>query len=538
VSLAWKGGTLKAFAEALTTKGSAVLAASVVNDTANTQVLLIEGKLTGGANRLTFLNAAIDLGVKSGMLQRSSTASRSIELTGKTPAAWTVPLSADAFSAQNGVLVVNPGGELKLPVSPAIPLNKNMVLEFSVKVEKLPEQTAVQVKPPPGPSIPATGGMDYKGIHIENDPSETPLPEWKAPEPPANITDMNALFIEGDEGVVSLPELPDSAEFQTIQVPIGDLSSTISAIGIRNRNTYRKLDIKDVTIFDRTQRGDYVPAHALTEAGDAQISMDDIDVKRGSNTVSDLLPGVTLTLKKAGASPVTLTVSHDVENIKKQVMTLVGSYDLIITDIDILTRKDETVIADATYLSDEEKAKAKKNLGLLMGDIALQQLKSSMQQIMMNPYPTSLGSSLSLLAQVGISTDARAFGSGIEKTKLRGYLDVDEEKLTAAVDRDPEALKELFGSDTTGDLVVDSGAAYKLDELLRPYVQTGGILSQRASTLDTQIASSKKEIASYKEKLVDYEADLKQKYARMQSSLDTMNKSSQSMQNMNKSSSQ
>jgi flagellar hook-associated protein 2 len=39
---------------------------------------------------------------------------------------------------------------------------------------------------------------------------------------------------------------------------------------------------------------------------------------------------------------------------------------------------------------------------------------------------------------------------------LRGYLEVDEQKLTAAVEQHAEAVKQLFGSDTTGNLVVDS----------------------------------------------------------------------------------
>ncbi len=47
-------------------KGDGLISASVVNDTTSTQVLLIEGKLTGSANRLTFLDKAVDLGVKAG----------------------------------------------------------------------------------------------------------------------------------------------------------------------------------------------------------------------------------------------------------------------------------------------------------------------------------------------------------------------------------------------------------------------------------------------------------------------------------------
>jgi flagellar hook-associated protein 2 len=343
------------------------------------------------------------------------------------------------------------------------------------------------------------------------------------------------LFAESGGSVIPLPDIPDSADFQKVQVPIGELAATLDSIDIRNRNTYRRVDLKDIRIYDTTQRGDYVPVKSLSEAGDALLEMDGVEVKRGTNVIDDLLPGVTLTLKAASPTPVELAIKHDAEGIKKQIINFVGAYDGIITDIDVLTRTDESVITDAAYLNDEEKKKARANLGLMAGDLSLSQLKGSMQNVMMNPYPTSLGRELSLLAQVGISTDTRAPGSsGIDRTRLRGYLEVDEPKLTAAVAQHAEGLRELFGNDTTGDLVVDSGAAFKLEALLRPYVQLGGILPQRVTTLDSQIAASNRNIADYKVKLDSYQAELKRKYAQMGGALDNMQHNSQSIQNFNK----
>jgi len=535
VSLSWKGGSLKAFAEALNAKGGSLLSASVVNDTTSSQVLLIEAKPTGSTNRLAFQDAAVDLGVKAGMLERSASGARQLTLDRGSVAAWAAPLPPGGVQVRDGTLVVGPGQEMKIPVSPSMALNKNMVMELSVKVEKLPETAYAAPTPPPGPTVPPTGGMDYQGIHIESNPSRTPLPEWQPPKPPETVTDMKALFAESGGTVIPLPDIPDTAEFQKIQVPIGELASTLDSINVRNRNTYRTIDIKDISIFDKTQRGDYVPTHALSQAGDALVEMDGIEVKRGTNVIDDLLPGVTLTLKAPSSSPLELSITHDAEGIKKQVINLVGAYNGIITDIDVLTRKDETVISDATYLSDEERTKARANLGLFTGDLTLQQLKGSMQNVMMNPYPTSAGRELNLLAQAGISTDTRAPGSAtIDRTRLRGYLEVDETKLTAAIAKYPEALKELFGADTTGSLVVNSGAAYQLDTLLRPYVQVGGILPQRVTTLDSQIALSNREISDYKLKLNDYQAELKRKYAQMGSALDSLKQSSDSIQNFNK----
>jgi flagellar hook-associated protein 2 len=535
VSLDWRGGSLKAFADALAARGKNVLSASVVNDTPTTQVLLIEGKLTGAVNRLTFLDKATDLAVQTGMVARAQNGARVLVLDQKSLTQWTKPVAAESYSLQGGTLVLNPGAELKIPVSPSMALNPNMVLELTVKVERLPQQTPAEVKPPPGPSIPSTGGIDLQGIHIENEPSTVPLPEFKPPKPPENITDMQSLFAEGDGKVVPLPDMPDVTEFQTIQVPIGTMVSTLDSIDLRNRNTYRRIDVKDVSVFDKTQRGDYVPKNALSEAGDATIAMDGIEVKRGTNTIDDLIPGVTLTLKAPSSSPVELSVKHDVEGIKKQIVSLVGNYNQIVTDIDVLTRKDQTVIDSATYLTDDEKKKATENLGLLMGDIALQQLKSSLQNTMMNSYPTSLGRQLALLAQIGVSTDTRAPGAAsIDKTRLRGYLEIDDAKLTSTIQQNAEGVKELFGYDTNGDLVIDSGAAFSLDALLRPYVQTGGILPQRVTTLDDQMARANRTIADYKVKLDSDLADLKRKYAQMGSALDSLQQSSQSIQNFNK----
>jgi flagellar hook-associated protein 2 len=535
VSFDWKGGSLRAFAEALSTRGAGILSASVVNDTPSTQVLLIEGKLTGSTNRLSFSDKATDLAVKAGMLQRSQTGVRTVAIDPRSFAQWTKPVAPQGYAVQSGILVLDPGTELKIPVNPSVALNKNMVLELSVKVERLPLPGTEEVKPPPGPAVPSTGGIDFKGIHIESDPSQTPLPEWQPPRPPENITDLQSLFMEGDGKVIPLPAVPDKTDFQKIQVPVGELASTLDAIDLRNLNTYRKIDVKDISIFDKTRRGDYLPTKTLSEAGDAVITMDGIDVKRTTNAIDDLLPGVTLNLKAPSDSPVDLSVKHDVESVKKQIEGLVGSYNQIITDVDVLTRRDPSIIENASYLTDEEKKKDRENLGLIMGDLSLQQLKDSLQTTMMNPYPTALGRELSLLAQIGISTDTRAPGSAsIDKTRLRGYLEVDEQKLTSAIEQHAEGVKQLFGNDTNGDLVVDSGAAFRLDALLRPYVSIGGIFPQRVTTLDQQIADSNRNIADYKIKLDDYQAELKKKYGQMGGALDALQKNSQSIQNFNR----
>jgi flagellar hook-associated protein 2 len=536
ITFTYKGGSLKDFADTANKRGADLLSLSVIPDSSTTQVLVIESKKTGAKNRLIFSGKSADLALKTGIIERSATASRQISLTQKGIQTWAKPLSPDMYDITNGALTLNPGSELRIPVQPQIALNQNMVLELSIKTASVPEPQAVELTPPPGPAIPETGSVQLQGITIQSGRSEAPLPEWTPPQPPEKLNDMQVLFMEGSGKLVSLPEITDSTDFQTIQIPVGELANSLDSLDLRNRNTYRRITVKDISVFDKTQRGDYLPRRPISQAADSILTMDGIDVRRDSNQVDDLIPGVRLHIAGERSSPVELKVTRDADAIKKGILNFIGSYDGIITDINVLTRRDESVIAAATYLTDDEKKKAADNLGLLMGDLSLQQIKDSMQRIVMSPYPTSLGRDLSLLAQIGISTDSRKPGAatGIDQSRLLGYLEVDEPKLDAEIGQYPEAMKELFGSDTNGDLVVNAGVAFAMDALIKPYVQIGGILPAKVSNLDSEITRKKREITDYQQHLDDYQAQLKQKYAAMEGALQQMQRNSDDITNFTK----
>lgn len=535
----YKGGSLKDFADSINRRAGTLLQASVVNDTRDSQVLLIEAKETGSKNRLLFKEKAVDMAVKAGIVERITSTDRQIELSRETVEAWTRPVKAGETVLKGGTLLMNPGSEAKAPLEPPAELGADMVLEFLYRTYKIPEEPVQEVKPPPGPTLPSTGSVEFQGIRIENEPSKAILPDWNPPKARESVTDMQVFYLDTGAEAVPLPEIRDSEEFQKVQVEVGKRATVMAALALRNRNTHRQVEIRDVVLYDKTQRGDYKPLKPLSAASDAVISMDGIEVTRSKNAVDDLIPGVTLNLLKAGDDPVELEVGRDTESIKKQIISLIGSYNRIAADIDILTRRDESVIEDLDYLSDEEKKAAKERLGLLFGDLTLQQLKSSLQRTLTGTYPTSKGRDLTLLAQAGISTDSRKPGSAtIDKSRLRGYLEIDEGKLDEAIRTMPDAMKELFGSDTDGDLVVNAGVAFALDSLLKPYVTTGGLLSTRMTRLDADISDQKKEISDYTKEIADYQAEQKRKYAVMEGSLNSLEKSSESISSFSKQNSQ
>jgi flagellar hook-associated protein 2 len=294
--------------------------------------------------------------------------------------------------------------------------------------------------------------------------------------------------------------------------------------------------VRNVRLYDVTARGDYRAVNALSSAQDAVVVMDGIEATRENNEFDDLLPGVRMSLHSPGEGPVKLTVARDIEGMKSALINFVGNYNKLLMDIDILTRQDAGVIDNALYLSDDERERARKDLGLLQGNVTLMQLKSRLQRIMMDPYPTEGGREMTLLAQLGISTSGGQFqtSGSIDRNLLRGYLQIDEARLAEALNRHADWVRQLFGYDRDNDLVVDSGIAFQTDTYLKSYVATGGIVSGRTGAIDTAIARKSREIDDYNQHLVDYEREMRRKFGVMEGALDSLEKSSQAIENLNR----
>ncbi|MBA7618865.1 hypothetical protein ES703_26197 [subsurface metagenome] len=259
-------------------------------------------------------------------------------------------------------------------------------------------------------------------------------------------------------------------------------------------------------------------------------------LSRETNSIDDLIPGVNLTLHSASAEPVKLKIGRDLETIKDSLIRFIGIYNQLLVQLDILTRQDESIIEDARYLEEDERERARQELGLFQGNMTLNQLKSSLQRIMMNPYPTGGGRELSLLTQVGIATDAGSIRgtAALDRTRLRGYMQIDEAKLDEVLSRQVEWVKDIFGYDTDKDLVIDSGIGVKVDNHLKSYVEIGGIINNRVDNLNNSISRKSREIDAYNRHLEDYERGLRKKFGTMEAALDRLEQSSRYIDNLNR----
>ncbi len=534
VELRYGGGSLQDFADALSRKGGTLLRAQVVTVKPDTKSLVIESLKTGIENRLGFSGDAEKLALETGIVERVRTTRRDFEIA--KPLAWENPLDRSLVSVDEaGTLVILSGSssaEAKLALgSPAS--TAGMVLELRYRLVPLPQ--AAVPSPPPGPSIGPTGSISFEGISIYAAPSATGLPEWVSPPLPPRVEDRAMASLIGPDGrKAALPELEDGEH--SLTVTLSDYLSGLAALGFRVRDTTRRLEVLGARIYDPAESGGFKPLHAVSTAQDALFSVDGIKATRPSNEVTDMVPGVTLTLRSATEKPAKITIEPDREKAKEAIITLVGGYNRVMAEINILSRDDPAIVSEIDYLTDEERKTATERLGLMQGDSTLSLIRSALQRTITAVYETEAGRDLALASQLGIASNASAPGAsgGYDKTKMRGYLEIDEDSLKKTLADRFTAAKQFFGNDTDGDLVVNAGLAFAIDSSIRPYVETAGIIALKTGTIDSQRSREQTSIEGMDRQLARKEEELKRKYGAMEGALNRMEGTSSSIENFNK----
>jgi flagellar hook-associated protein 2 len=553
VSLNFKGGSLREFADALNRRGRDKIGASLITVQPGTRSLLIESKVTGAENRLGFSGDAETLAIKLGILEQVNDSRRDIVISEGTVRESSLPDRPSVPLAINdGVLVSPPLASASIPFALDVERGSPLVLKLETLTKVNPEVSLSIPQPPPGPSIPSSGSITYGDITIENNPSTAPMPPWNPPPVPKrmdNLAVFSLSFSDGSKTV--LRPITDSGDFIPREFNLSEYASgkTITALNIDNANTHREISVRNMVVYDpKAIGGGLRPLNPVSIAQDAIIEMEGIKMQRPSNTIADIIPGVTLTAKGVSDRPVRLGVSTDREGIKNAIISLVGNYNRLMAEINVLTARsvysgsgfrtsvDDSIIDELTYLTADEAEEMRKRLGAFHADFSLTQLKSSLQRAASSPYPTDEERDLAMLAQIGISTFLLGSDAGYSynPASMRGYLQIDEGKLDAALEQHLPAIKQLFGSDTTGDLIVDSGVAFNMDRVSRPFVETGGIISLKAGTIDSKISQDRRRIDTMDRQLAAKEAELKAQYSRMESAYARMEQMTTSLDNFNR----
>ena len=161
------------------------------------------------------------------------------------------------------------------------------------------------------------------------------------------------------------------------------------------------------------------PSRVLQTGQDSQFRVNNIDITRSSNTVSDVINGVTLNLKSPNASteeaPVQLRIEENLDLVKSSVSDFVEKYNTVRGFIS----------AQFTYDAETQAS------GLLFGDSSLRSVQTQIQRVLSGVI-SGLEGDFDTLVSIGITTD-RA-----------GLLTVDTTKLNQALDADVDQVAEIF----------------------------------------------------------------------------------------------
>ena len=172
-------------------------------------------------------------------------------------------------------------------------------------------------------------------------------------------------------------------------------------------------------------------------AADAKLKVDGVEVTAATNTVADIVPGLTLTLKKAGTS--TVTIATDTAAARKVMQDFVTAYNGAMTAITTATK----------YNAETKEA------GDLTGDAQMRGAQSQLRGLATNM--------LADLSAAGL--DPATFGLQTKAfPNADGTLVLDTAKFDAALASKPDAIRSVI----TGE----NGAAAKLQTLVDGYVST------------------------------------------------------------------
>lgn len=202
-------------------------------------------------------------------------------------------------------------------------------------------------------------------------------------------------------------------------------------------------------------------------AQDAKLEVMGETITRSSNSISDAIDGISLTLKDVGET--TLTIAEDTSAAEKKVQGFVDAYNSMAETLNSLGKYDASTQTG----------------GALLGDATLRNVQSTLRR-QMGDTVAGAGLSYSSLAEIGITTTRT------------GTLEFDSSDFQKALKEDPTGVGKLFAS--------DDGYAQRLSSTLNSYTKSNGLLATRSTSLEgqlTDIADEQTELSTYATTLQD-----------------------------------
>lgn len=313
------------------------------------------------------------------------------------------------------------------------------------------------------------------------------------------ISDSNKTAL-GIAGSFSLTNSQDKAFTFTVE-STDTLKSLTDKINAETKNSSISASIMDNRLVLTSS---ITGEHAITVGGDsadalrisstkkasytlgtqAEFELDGLALKSDSNSVSEVIEGVTFTLKKASADTVSIKVTTDTDKTVQTVKDLVSQYNSTMSFI-------------SDNLSVGDPSKESNTTGKLQGDSTLRSLQERLSSLFTSSAVTG--------------TSLKANDVGISLIDRDGTLGLDEDKLKKALSEDGNAVKNFFYQTdgakstiaSTSNVSETNGYTAVLKKLVDGYLvdttANKGIIATKAATFDLAIKDLNKQITRFDE---------------------------------------
>lgn len=188
----------------------------------------------------------------------------------------------------------------------------------------------------------------------------------------------------------------------------------------------------------------------ISTAQSATLTVDGLSITRDSNSIGQVIDGVSIDLKSLGSS--TLTIAQDQAGVKANVQKFADAYNTMINFINSATK--------VTVVNDTDAPVT----GALVGDSSVRSLVNMVRRELTSVQGDG---AVRVLADLGVTT------------QKDGTLKVDSDKLGKAISNDFDGIAAYF----TGD----EGLAARLSNNLKAYTDGDGILEQRTDSLQATL---------------------------------------------------
>ncbi|HMO74716.1 MAG TPA: flagellar filament capping protein FliD [Sphingopyxis sp.] len=218
-------------------------------------------------------------------------------------------------------------------------------------------------------------------------------------------------------------------------------------------------------------------------AANAEFKIDGIAFSRASNIVDDVVPGMSLTLKKAApGEPVDIGASRPLDMIKQTVGDFVAVYNQM---------KQSLMAASKMSGSTTALRELERELGNLMS-------------MVLTSHPT-----INKLTDIGISSTRD------------GLLSLDAAKLEKAIEADAAAVEAIFNPrrDATHTAATDPGIAFALDAIHRKATATNGVIDRVSKSLEARTKTLTEQLERIEQREDVYRARLEKQFGGLDAKL-------------------